>query len=52
MKNRKERDPLGFWEISKKLWRENWSYYLLLAVLSAVFSGAIVIGTICLYRLG
>lgn len=28
MKNREERDLLGFWEISKKLWRENWWWYL------------------------
>lgn len=30
VKSKMERNPLGFWEISKKLWRENWWYYLIL----------------------
>ena len=28
MKRNRKYDPLGFWEVSKKLWRENWWWYL------------------------
>ncbi len=37
MKRNRKYDPLGFWEVSRKLWRENWWYYLFLLIIGVLF---------------
>lgn len=51
MKNRKERDPLGFWEISKRLWRENWFDYLILLICGVLLGFMSTAAALILHRL-